>query len=449
MFYQVRKNLIYNIIGVVLPTFVGIYAVRLLLHNLGADRMGIFTLALGIVGFAGIFDLGLGRSLTHTVATATGQGRSLGVIANLLCRTLPIVFLMGAAWGVVLWISAGFLVRNVFHLEAELSAEAILGIRWLAAAIPALLLSTSLIGVLEGLQKFSLVNLLKVPLGVLSFLAPALSAIVWQNVGQVIGVLVITRFVGVAVWLWMLAQNIPLFGQETPDHLDSSAMWRFTGWLTVSNIVGPVMVQADRFYLASLFSPAAVAYYTVPLDTLSRATSLPLAAMNVVFPALAHSGSTSTEAARIVHGAVWFMLAFWALPIVLLNFVLGWLLTLWLGGDFATKALPVTQWLLLGILINGFAHIPFALLQSAGRADLTAKLHVAELPIYAILIVTLVAAFGIVGAAVAWTIRISLDAGLLYWLAHAHFPSLRKQLMLAPILATGAALVVFIINTSF
>lgn len=443
---KVKSNIIYNILGVILPTLVGIYAVRVLLINLGADRMGIFTLALSIAGFSGIFDLGLGRSLTQTVASAVGQGCSPGTVVRLVHRTFPIVFLMGMVWGTILWAAAGLLAQDVFHLQGQLSVEAMQGLRWLAISIPALLLSTSLIGVLEGLQKFAIINLFKVPLGVMTFLVPAFASLVWQNVGLVIGVLVVTRIGAVVIWLCILMRTIPLFRPDTTAPLNLGALWRFTGWLSVSNVVGPFMVQADRYYLASLFPPAVVAYYTVPLDTLFRATALPLAAMNVVFPALAHSGSDSAGAGGILRGASYFMLFFWGMPIAFFSLVLGWLLALWLGEEFSMHALPIAQWILLGVLINGFAHIPFALLQSAGRADLTAKLHVIELPIYIFLIVVLVAAFGIAGAAVAWTVRIALDTAMLFGLARAYFPALRKQLLLAPVMAVLLSLTVLSIN---
>lgn len=447
MLKRVKLNAVYNILGAILPTLAGIYAVRILLSNLGTDRMGIFTLALSIVGFAGIFDLGLGRSLTQTVACAMGQEKPLSVIAILVRRTLLIVISMGIFWGILLWFTAGWFSRDVFRLEDVLAEEAYAGIHWLAVAIPVLFLTTSLIGIFEGLQKFAVVNVVKVPLSILTFLVPAIGSFETNNVGLIIGLLVIVRVFGVIVWIWILFKLLPLFEDDVVSYcLDSRPMWRFTGWLSVSNIVGPLMAQADRFYLASIFPPAMIAYYTVPLDTLSRSTILPLAAMNAAFPALAHSGYKSTEAVEVIKGAVWYIFVFWAIPIMIISIALEWLLTVWLGSEFTIKALPIAQWLLLGVLLNGFAHIPFALFQSDRRADLTAKLHVAELPIYVMFLVTLVDVYGLIGAAFAWTARVILDTGMLFLLAHFHYAILKKQLKTAIILLSGASVVVVIIN---
>jgi len=92
-------------------------------------------------------------------------------------------------------------------------------------------------------------------------------------------------------------------------------------------------------------------------------------------------------------------------------------LTLWLGADFAQHSFRVLQWLALGVLLNSLAQIPFALVQGAGRPDLTAKLHLVELPVYLLALWWLISAHGIVGAAIAWTARVGMDAIVLFGMA--------------------------------
>ena len=53
--------------------------------------------------------------------------------------------------------------------------------------------------------------------------------------------------------------------------------------------------------------------------------------------------------------------------------------------------------------------MPLGLIHGSGRPDLTAKLHLAELPVYFIGLWVLIDHFGIVGAAVAWMIRAVVD----------------------------------------
>jgi len=63
------------------------------------------------------------------------------------------------------------------------------------------------------------------------------------------------------------------------------------------------------------------------------------------------------------------------------------------------------------------ACVPFALIQSAGRPSLTAKLHILELPVYLPLVWFLARCRGIEGVAMAWTARVLLDTVLLFLFA--------------------------------
>jgi O-antigen/teichoic acid export membrane protein len=441
---RVALNAAWNLSGVVLPILAGVIAVPMLLHGLGSAKLGVFSLALGLFGFSGIFDLGLGRALTQTIASELGRGSSLSAIANLARRGMAVVLALGLLWAFLLWIAAAPIVEDLFHLKGDIATETIDGIHWLAFTLPIVLLNTSLIGILEGLQLFRQTNLLRAPLGIALFLVPALIAQFTNNLGFVIAGLALTRAFGAVLWTALVLQHFPLLTAHTGTRLSSSAMWRFTGWLSISNLVSPLMIYADRFYLASVFPPAVIALYTVPLDTIMRGTALPSTAMNAAFPALAHLDAKNSKhphlAQKIVSGAGKLMMGLWFAPILIAGLWLTPLLTLWLGESFAGQIIEITQWLLAGVLLNGFAHIAYALLQSCGRSDLTAKLHVAELPVYALGLYFLIATFGITGAAMAWFGRVLIDTLFLFYLSIKQFEALRTTLLNISILALTSVL---------
>jgi O-antigen/teichoic acid export membrane protein len=89
----------------------------------------------------------------------------------------------------------------------------------------------------------------------------------------------------------------------------------------------------------------------------------------------------------------------------------------WLGPDFAREGALAFRILAVGMLINSLAWVPQALVQGVGRADLTAWFHLIELPVQLILAWILVSVWGVPGAALAWTLRVALDAALLFWAA--------------------------------
>jgi O-antigen/teichoic acid export membrane protein len=88
-------------------------------------------------------------------------------------------------------------------------------------------------------------------------------------------------------------------------------------------------------------------------------------------------------------------------------------LALWLDADFASKSWLIACVLSVGVLLNGIAFVPFAMIQAAGDAKTTAILHMFELLVYMPLLFVALHWFGLLGAAVAWVCRVGLDLILL------------------------------------
>jgi O-antigen/teichoic acid export membrane protein len=441
---NVARNAAWNVAGTLSSFVVGLIALPVLLHALGAARLGVFTLALGLIGFSGLLDLGLGRALTQTVSSALGRGRPSAAVAALVWYVLRLLAGFGLVWVLVLWLLVSPVVLHLFHLRGELASETIFGLRAVALSMPFALVATGAMGSLEGLQEFRRVSTKRAALSVLQYGLPTLVALWRPDVGWVITGLAVSRAFGVVVWLHALHIVLPKPRDSRSDPDDVRHLLRFGGWLSVSNLVGPLMAYADRFYLASLFPPAMVASYTVPYDALSRVMSLPMTAIGAVFPALAEARASPDSSVSLLRGAIMAMVALMLPPLLLVMIFASPLLTLWLGQVFALSTLPVFQMLLLGVFVNSGAHVPYALLQAHDRSDLTAKLHLAELPIFAGLLVWAVAEWGIIGAALAWTLRIVLDTAMLYGLAILLQPAQRRVLAKGAALVTlaGAALVI-------
>jgi len=174
----------------------------------------------------------------------------------------------------------------------------------------------------------------------------------------------------------------------------------------------------DRFFVGAFISVAAVAYYATPFEAATKLLIIPTAIAAVLFPAF--STASRIDRGRMVklfRVGIWtLLLSMYPIAFLVITFAPE-LLRLWLGSDFAMQSSWVLRWLALGVLMNSMASLPFALLQGMGRSDTTAKIHLAEAPLYLLLMVWLIREYGINGAAMAWCVRTTLDMSLLYWYA--------------------------------
>jgi len=195
--------------------------------------------------------------------------------------------------------------------------------------------------------------------------------------------------------------------------------------VSVSNAIAPLLSYLERFLLASLAGVAAVAYYAAPFEAVTRLQIMPASLAGALFPLVSASGAQSgagRESERLVGRAFRYLLPALALPTGLAALFAHPLLSVWLGGAYAANGSAALAILAAGVLVNGLAHLPSAYLLAKGRPDLPAMFHLIELPLYAAAAWVLIGAHGVAGAALAWTLRVTLDAvllaGAMWWVSH-------------------------------
>lgn len=430
------KSAAWSLSGNVLPMLAALAAVPFLMRHLGQERLGVLSLVWVIVGYFSFLDMGLGRAVTVAVASSRSGGVSeradeLHVVgtASVLLACVGSVMALLVSLGIVGW---GVPVRLSSPAFLEEVKQALL---WMLPSLPLLLVSSALRGHLEGVGAFRSLNLLRIPTGVMLVAGPCLTALYSPNLVWACASILAVRLVHALVLLLLVAQEMGFgFLPFARALVQASSMaWlrkllSFGGWVTVSNIVSPVIVYVDRFVIGAVLAASVVVIYAVPFDVVSRLPVLVASLCSVLLPELVRlSRSTlSNEAGnirmvcRLVRRSS--MLSAWVVTAVV---VLGWMATpwalgWWMGPAFEEQGTQVTQLLLLAFGVNSLAQIPFTALQAAGRVRALALLHMAELLPYGVVLFLAISWLGIAGAAWACLLRIVIDYAVLAWMWHRH-----------------------------
>ena len=109
--------------------------------------------------------------------------------------------------------------------------------------------------------------------------------------------------------------------------------------------------------------------------------------------------------------------------------------------EFAAHSHAVMRLLAIGMFVNCLAQVALALLQSSGRPDLGARVHLAEFPFYLLALWLLIGGHGIQGVAVAWLGRAGVDAIAMIVMARRRLARGRLRRAVA-LLAGGGGVVV-------
>ncbi len=413
------RNALLNLVGFGVPLIVALFSVPLVIRGLGAARFGVLALVWAVTAYSSVFDLGLGRATTKFVAEAIAQA-DVDRVGAIVSTSVMVQAGFGLLGGLLLVAVSPLLAERLLKVPPELTATARLSFCIAAVSVPTVLISGSLRGGLEAAQRFDLVNAVRAPLNAANFLLPLLGVVVGWDLPGILASMVIFGGVAMVAQYLMCKRVFPSlrFWRRFPIS-ELRRLARFGGWVSVSSVAGPILVYLDRFMIGALRSVAAVAYYAAPYEMVTRLWIVPTSLVTTLFPALSalHSRSEFRGFQELVARSVKYLLLVLG-PLVIILIVAGRdILRLWLGNEFAIQSTRALQLLAVGVLLNSLAQVPYSLIQAAGRPDLTAKLHLAELPIHTVIAWRLVSAWGITGAAVAWSLRAGLDAVCLYVLA--------------------------------
>lgn len=417
--WTLLRGAIWNQLGQVLPLLAALALIPLLIRALGVDRFGVLSLAWMLIGYFTLFDLGVSGALTRLVAERLSSHRDTE-IPGLVWTALAMTTTMGIAGAALIAVAAPWLVGTALRVPPELQRET-LQLTWvLAGSLPVVTGTAALAGVLAAQQRFGVLNAIRVPMGILTYVAPLLALRFGATLLPVGLALAAVRLLGAGAHLVACLIGTP--GLAAGIRLQRGLVrpiLSFGGWMTVTAVVSPLMVYLDRFLIGGMLSLAMVAYYTTPYDLAQRFAILSMPVVTVMFPAFA--ACYDTDRGRTVRLFDWSVrsVATLLFPVVVISVLFApELLTLWLGADFAKHSSAVLRLLALGMLLNGMAMVALSFLQSTGRPDLGARLHVLELPAYLLVLWLLIGRLGIMGAALAWFLRVTADAAVLFVMAH-------------------------------
>lgn len=66
-------------------------------------------------------------------------------------------------------------------------------------------------------------------------------------------------------------------------------LFRYGGWVTISNIISPILASMDRFILSHIQGASKISFYTVPNELVTRLGIVPGSLGKAVFPKLSHA----------------------------------------------------------------------------------------------------------------------------------------------------------------
>ena len=406
---SLRINTLWNLAGSGLPLIAAIALIPYLLNLMGNESFGILTLIWALVGYLSLFDLGIGRSLTYQISKSKNSADPSEIAVTLMAG-LILTLLTGTLGAISLWYFSPLFVKWL-NVSVEFQNDAVNAFKLCAIAIIPTVITSGFRGALEGFERFAASNLSKMIVGFSMFVLPAIAIKIHGTSLSVIALYLCLMRVAIAFLLvWQILPYLKNCQSKfTKRHF--TQLFDYGFWLTISGIVGPLMVYGDRFFVSVLVGAALLPYYAIPQEGLFRMLIIPSAICSALLPKLtALKGNDfvvyyDKNAKKLIK----LMLLLCLLASVLTYPVLYF----WLSPTFADKSMAIVFILIIGVFVNGISMFPYTFLHAKAKTKLTAIFHIIELCIYVPLIWIFTHKFGLIGAALAWLVRVTLDYTLL------------------------------------
>jgi O-antigen/teichoic acid export membrane protein len=423
----IAKNTLFNLIGYLIPILFAIGLIPLLLTGLGKERFGILNLVWIVIGYFSFFDFGLGRSLTKIVSEKIGLNQ-LTQVPKIFWSSLILMFFISLLISLLAVLFIPSLLNEYLNISENLKAETYEIFFMVSLSVPIITTSAGLRGVIEAYQRFDVVNVIRVFLGILTFLGPLIVLVFTNSLYWIVVFLIIVRLI---VWLIYFFFNVKLNKEIIKEIKFNFAsikpLMRFGFWISIANLIGPLILYSDRFLIGAFVSAVAITYYAVPYEIITKLLIIPTALVTVLFPVFSISFAIKPDESKnlLIRGIKYVFLIVFPIVVLVITFAEEGM-TLWVGAEFSAKSAPILQILSVGILMNCLSLIPNIFFQGTGKPKIPTLINLVELPFYLLFMWLMIKNFNIIGAAVAYLIMAFLDAVAMHFTALRVF-SLRLQ----------------------
>jgi len=408
------QSVLWNFFGNGWLLALAFFATPFIVHRLGVDFYGILTLVGITVGYFAFLELGLGNAMVKYISQYVAQ-KEEGKIRKTFWSCMLVYFFMGLFGAIIIILSAPILVEKLFNIPQDSKEIALFCLRFGAIGFLLSMLSVATSGVLRAIGRFDFLNRIGIILGTFQTGLIVLLLVIGFSLKEVILANLFVQTVGIFIYSFFARKLLPYLKGPCWDTATFINLLRFGGFVTISSITGPILINIEKIFLTALRSVAMLTYYSVPYSLTTRLSIIPSSLSSVLFPAFSHFQGIGNERAikELHYRGTLYILFLLGFPVIFFVIFGKSFLALWMGADFAIQSAEILRILAVACLVNALPSPSYVALQGLGKPYYPALFHLIETIIHVPVSYLLIRHFGGVGAAWAWFIRVAIDTILL------------------------------------
>ncbi len=396
---NVKRNVIYNVLGGVWSIALNLVLVRVQLQTLGAEAYGLISFGQTLMLMNTLFDFGLSTTLIRSLAAE--REKALSFVRSAAALYWLCALLIGA----LIFFAAEPLASEWLRLEQVAPSEAIAALRLWAVAIAFNHLMYLYVALLSGAQRLDLLNAVK---ALYISLYQGGGALLLLATGELLGFMLwnaLTSVAGAAIYAiatrraWRDLLSLPRLALSA---LRPMLKQMLSVYGTV--ILSLILIQVDRLFISRLLPLTQLGFYNTAFIIIQGIGTLQGFLSTALLPVLARDHGVADQEAFARHMRRLLQVMLYAIaPLVFACVAFGReLLLLWTTPEAAEGAFRAMALLALGSLLNTISAADYTAAAATANADVIVRVNLWLTAPYVGLMYALILALGIEGAALTW-----------------------------------------------
>lgn len=398
---KIARNISANTVGVLGQLIIAFLLTPFLVHSLGDERYGIWSIIAAFTGYLSLFDLGVVSAITKYTAQKRAenkQGAINCILGSAAVIVVPITILL-----VLLSPFLGHLVVAVVNIDPSLHEIVRLSATLATLEVATFVLSGIYRGALFGAQRYDLTNLIQ--LTTIALKAVLLYAVLDSGYGLVaMSAVACAAGAFLAACMWYAVHRTNPHASASIANARSSTVRKigsFSRATFLSMVAAQIIYYSDAFVIGYFISAAAVAYYSIAWSLTEYVNRLMLVISKVFIPVFSELSINKDREPlfKTYISATKYQL-------ILSNLLCGGMFVLggdfinvWIGPEYENICTPLLLILFISQAARGPQLISYALLQGMAKHKNYARFNLGFAFLNLLLGIVLIQRYGLAGVA--------------------------------------------------
>ncbi len=398
---KVLRNTAWNYIGLLFNIAVRLAVLPYVVHSLGNDAFGIYSIVAVVIGYASLLEFGIGTSLSKFVAEL-GARKEFDRLNTMISTAIVMYLVLGATGCAVLILLTGTFVHTVFNIPVDLVEAAKIVFIISSCAFTVSFVIGIFGNIIHGLQRHDIFNKILIFMSALRNIGGVV--VLWLGYGLVefVAYQALSGVAGISVMVFFSKRLLPQVS-IIPRQFDWGAVRTITNFsfaVFINQISAKFMGTLDKVIVGIFLPISQVTIYSIGVTVVLLLWRIPAMVTSALTPASSELDALDRSEAiqTLVRRGMKYTSVLGAAIFLVSGVLAEPLIRIWMGEGYEQSA-RVLQILLVGFSMLVVIAPNSQVMVGIGRPYINTIYALAQIALNLTLGPLLVWKYGIYGAA--------------------------------------------------